>query len=170
MLNSTALKKIVSAIMATLVLWLAPSWAAGQDKDEPAMLVKAARFLEEKPFDKDAKNIRAWAITWVTETDKVNVTICSLLLSGLNDKYKYNPELLAQYTIGMAAFKLSNPDKAKDEDAAQLAGVESALTTYQAMLKEQPKVKNGFLDDLSAKRGGTSWPNYVAEHNCKGKS
>ena len=152
-----------------LVLFSAVS-ANSQEKDEPATLIKAAKFLEEKPFDKDAKNVRSWAIMWVTQTDKVNVTICSLLLSGLNDKYKYNPEILAQYTIGMAAFKLSNPDRTKDEDAAQLAGVESALTSYQAMVKEQPKAKNAFLDDLLAKRGGSSWTNYVAEHNCKGKN
>src|SRR5262252_2900507 len=114
---------LLVAIVALLVtgLFTAPA----QVKDEPGTLIKAAKFLEEKPFDKDAKNIRSWAITWVAQTDKVSVTVCSLLLSGLPDKYKYNPELLGQYTIGMAAFKLSNPDRAKDEDAAQLAGIES---------------------------------------------
>lgn len=165
------MKKTQTVIPAALLLILSGVLSVrAQQKDEPANLIKAARFLEEKPFDKDAKNIRAWAITWVTETDKVNVTICSLLLSGLPDKYKYNPEILAQYTIGMAAFKLSNPDRARDENAAQLAGVESALTSYQAMLKEQPKVKNAFLDDLVTKRSEASWANYVAEHNCKGKN
>jgi hypothetical protein len=159
--------RIIPAVML-LILFGAVS-ASSHVKDEPGTLIKAAKFLEEKPFDKDAKNIRSWAIIWVTQTDKVGVTVCSLLLSGLNDKYKYNPEILAQYTIGMAAFKLSNPDRTKDEDAAQIAGIESALIAYQAMVKEQPKAKNPFLDDLVTKRVGDSWANYVAEHNCKGK-
>lgn len=108
---------------AILLVLLGALCASGQkdEKNEPAMLVKAARSLEEKPFDKDAKNIRAWAINWVIQTDKVGVKVCSLLVSGLDKKYKYNPETLGQYTLGMAAFKLSNPEKAKDEDAAQLA-------------------------------------------------
>ncbi|HBB93883.1 MAG TPA: hypothetical protein DC054_00695 [Blastocatellia bacterium] len=164
------MKKIYTIIPAVMLLILfGAASASSQVKDEPGTLIKAAKFLEEKPFDKDAKNIRSWAIIWVTQTDKVGVTVCSLLLSGLNDKYKYNPEILAQYTIGMAAFKLSNPDRTKDEDAAQVAGMKSALIAYQAMVKEQPKAKNPFLDDLVTKRVGDSWANYVAEHNCKGK-
>jgi hypothetical protein len=164
------MKRTIAIFAAvTLIAVSGASFTRAQQKDEAATLIQASKFLEEKPLDKDAKNIRGWAIKWVTETDKVNVKICSLLLSGLNDKYKYNPEILAQYTIAMAAFKLSNPDKAKDEDAAQLAGIESALTSYQTMVKEQPKAKNAFLDELVAKRGEASWANYVAEHNCKGK-
>ena len=165
------MKKKYSIIPGVILLILFGAFSASsQAKDEPGTLIKAAKFLEEKPFDKDAKNIRSWAITWVTQTDKVNVTVCSLLLSGQNNKYKYNPEILAQYTIGMAAFKLSNPDRSKDEDAAQLAGIESALASYQAMAKEQPKAKNVFLDDLVAKQSGGSLASYVVEHNCKGKS
>lgn len=70
-------------------------------------------------------------------------------------------------TIGMAAFKLANPDRVKDEDAAQLAGVESSMSSYEAMVKEQPKVRNAFMDDLLAKRVDGSLAKYVAENNCK---
>jgi hypothetical protein len=154
-----------------LLLLLASVSAGAQkdDKKETDMLVKAARFLEEKPFDKDARNIRAWAINWVIQTDKVGVTVCSLLVSGLDKKYKYNPEILGQYTIGMAAFKLSNPERTKDEDAAQLAGIQSALSSYEAMLREQPKARNAFLDGLVLKRADGSLTQYVAENNCKDK-
>lgn len=136
---------------------------------EPEMLIKAAKVLEEKPFDKQSKDIRGWAIKWVIETDKVSVTVCSLLVSGIDKKYKYSGEIFGQYTIGMAAFKLANPEKANDEDTAQLAGIQSALASYDAMVKEQPKAKNGFLDDLVAKRSDGSLAKYVAENNCKEK-
>jgi hypothetical protein len=144
--------------------------AQKNDKNEPEMLIKAAALLEQKPFDKDAKDIRSWAIKWLIDTDKVSITVCSLLVSGIDKKYKYNGEVFGQYTIAMGAFKLSNPDKAKDEDAAQLAGIQSALTAYEQMIKEQPKARNSFLDDLLAKRADGSLFKYVAENNCKSKS
>jgi hypothetical protein len=139
------------------------------EKDAPETLIKAARFLEQKPLDKDAKKIRGWAVQWLIVTDKVSVTVCSLLLSGTDKNYKYSSELFGQYTIGMAAFKLANPDKAKDESAAQQAGIESALTSYEAMVAAHPKAKNAFMDDLLAKRGQGALAAYVKENNCKDK-
>ena len=157
--------------LIVLILFTASNAGAQiEEKDAPATLIKATKFLEEKPLDKEAKNIRSWAISWVIQTDKVSVTVCSLLVSGIDKKYKYSGEIFGQYTIGMAAFKLANPDKAKDDDAAQIAGIESALTSYEAMVKEQPKAKNNFLDDLVAKRGDGSLPKHVADNNCKSKS
>lgn len=157
--------------LAVLILVIGGNAGAQIDeKDAPAALIKATKILEEKPLDKEAKNIRSWAITWVIKTDKVSVTVCTLLVSGIDKKYKYSGEIFGQYTIGMAAFKLANPDKASNEDVAQLAGIESALTSYEAMIKEQPKAKNSFLDDLVAKRGDGSLAKYVAENNCKSKS
>jgi len=156
-----------------LVLVLASSVFAGSGpkggQDEVDKLIKAAKFLEEKPLDKKAKDVRGWAVKWLIETDKVSVTICSLLISGLDKKYKYQSELFSQYTIGMGAFKLSTPDKAKDEDGAQLAGIESAMKSYEALLAEQPKAKNAFMDDMLAKRADGTLAKYVAENNCKEK-
>lgn len=139
------------------------------DKNDPETLIKSARFLEEKPLDKEAKKVRSWALTWVIATDKVSVVICPLFVSGIDKKYKYSSEILAHYTIGMAAFKLANPEKAQDENAAQHAGVESALTSYEAMVKEQPKSRNAFMDMLVAKRADGSLAKYVLENNCKEK-
>ena len=160
-------------VLLALITILASATQAGlgqkNEKEEIDLLIKSARFLEEKPFDKKAKDVRSWAIKWVIATDKVSVTVCSLLLSGIDKNYKYGGEILGQYTIGMAAFKLANPGKAKDEDAAQLAGIESALKSYEAMLNEQPKAKTAYLDGLLEKRADGSWAQYVAENNCKKK-
>ena len=70
---------------AILLVLLSALCVSGQkdEKNEPEMLIKAARFLEAKPFDKDAKNIRSWAMVWVAQTDKVSVTICSLKVACL---------------------------------------------------------------------------------------
>jgi len=161
---------LVSSLILISLLSAANVCGQKGEQNEPEMLIRAAKLLEEKPFDNGAKDVRAWAIRWVIETDKVSVTVCSLLVSGIDKRYKYSGEIFGQYTIGMAAFKLANPDKAKDEDAAQLAGITSALTSYQAMVRAQPKAKNAFLDDLLAKRADGSLAKYAAENNCKSKS
>lgn len=164
------MRKLIPILVGLILLLASASVGAQKDeKTEIDTLIKAARFLEQKPFDKEAKDVRGWAIKWVIATDKVSVTVCSLLISGIDKKYKYSGEVFGQYTIGMAAFKLANPDKAKDEDAAQLVGIDSALTSYEAMVKEQPKARNAFMDDLLARRATGTLAKYVAENNCKDK-
>ena len=134
--------------------------------NSPETFIKATRFLEQKPLDKNAKKVRSMAMEWLIVTDKVSVKACSLLLS-VDKKYKYSSELFGQYTFGMGAYKLANPDKTQDEDAIQQAGVESAMTSYEAIVAEQPKAKNAFMDELLAKRSQGSLAAYVKENNCK---
>jgi hypothetical protein len=168
------MKRACATIGCVILLFLLTPLGFGSigqtdEKNAPETLIKAARFLEQKPLDKDAKKIRGWAMQWLIVTDKVSVKVCSLLLSGTDKNYKYSSELFGQYTIGMAAYKLASPDKAQDEDAAQQAGIESALTSYEAMVTEQPKAKNAFMDDLLAKRSQGALAVFVKENNCKDK-
>jgi hypothetical protein len=156
---------LMSLLLLTQVGFVAK--AQTDEKNEPERLIKAARYLEQKPLDKDAKKIRGWAMEWLILTDKVSVKVCSLLVAGIDKKYKYSSELFGQYTIGMGAYKLANADKARDENTAQQAGVDSALTSYEAITAEQPKAKNAFMDDLLAKRSQGSLAAYVKENNCK---
>jgi hypothetical protein len=152
-----------------LGLMAAGQAVSGQNDKNVETLIKSARFLEEKPFDKDAKKVRSWAIAWLIETDKVQLQICSLFLRGTDEKYKYSGEITAQHTIGMGAFKLAHPDKAADEGAAQQAAVESVLIAYEAVVKEQPKATNPFLNDLLSKRGDGTLAQFVLANNCKSK-
>jgi hypothetical protein len=164
--------KLHLALICSLLLTTANALTSPpgvQRETEQERLIAASRFLAEKPLDKDAKNIRSWAMMWVIQTDKVRVNVCSLIVGGLDKKYKYAGDLVGQYTIGMAAFKLANPDKAADENAAEQAGVESAIVSYEAMLKSQPKAQNAFMDELVAKRGNGTLAEYVKANNCKDK-
>ena len=136
------------------------------------MLVQIAQMLEEQPFNEKAKDFRAWAITYVIQTDAVSVVVCAgkIVEPLLDKKNKYGSELTGQYTIGMAAFKLKNPDKADDENAAQLAGLESAIKAYQAMVKEKPKAQFVGMDDFAAKLQSGELKKMVDEADCgKGK-
>jgi hypothetical protein len=163
-------RKVVCVLLVALLALLSTGWATQKGaENEPELLIKSAKFLEDKPFDKDAHKVREWALKWLIETDKVSVKICPLFLDGVGRKYKYSVEVTAQYTIGMGAFKLAHPEKAGNEDEAQQAGVDSVLAFYESMLKEQPKAKEVFLDSLLAKRADGTLAQFVLANNCKGK-
>lgn len=161
------MKKIFTLFTLILVAGLTAQFGYGQNgkTDDKEMLIKAARFLEEKPFDKEAKNVRGWAVKWASDTKDVTVIICGGTATPLLDKKaKFGSELLGQFLIAMTAFKLQNPEK--DENAAQLAGLESVLKTYETMLKENPKAKADSLEGLLAKRNNGELAKFVANANC----
>jgi general stress protein CsbA len=136
-------------------------------QSEKEMLIKTVRAIEVKPFDKETKKMREQALKWVIETDQVSVVACGGVMSPfLEKKNKFGSDLTVAYTLGMAAFKLENPDKKGDENAAQLAGLESALKSYEAMLKENPKGKFDAVDSLLARRSEGTLPKYVSDADC----
>jgi len=161
------MKKLV-LIFAMFIIGAAAqaSYAQSEKLSDKDKLILASRFLEEKPFDKDAKNIRAWAFTWAADTKDVTVIICGLSGPFMDKKVKFGSELLAQYAISMTAFKLQNPDKKDDENAAQLAGVESTLKAYEAMVKENPKAKADSVEALLTKRNNGELAKWVADGDC----
>lgn len=143
--------------------------AAGQSNtDNKDLLLKATQILEVQPFHEKAKDFRGWAMRYIIETDDVSILVCAgpLLEPIMDKKNKYANELLAQYSMGMAAFKLANPDKAKDENAAQIAGIESALRSYESMVKEKPKAKFQGMDDLAAKAKNGELKKMVEDAKC----
>jgi hypothetical protein len=81
-------------------------------------------------------------------------------------KNKFKGELLMQFTFGMAVYKLENPDKKTDENAAQLAGLESMLRTYEVMVAENEKAKNAELDALLVKRNNGELKALVEAADC----
>ena len=140
------------------------------DSNNKDTLIKIVRFLEEKPFDDNAKKYREWAFLYVAETKDVSVTVCTDGIKSVMDKKnKYGGELLVHYSIAMAAFKLENPTKANDEDATQLAGVESMLRSYESMVKQNPKAQYRGLDTLVEKRNKGELATLLAANNCKKK-
>src|SRR5688572_7274404 len=141
-----------SAIIFTLfIIGFSAQLNFGQSEKE--LVIKTALALEEKPLDKETIKMRERALKWVIETDQVTVGLCGGVVGLFSDKkYKYSGELITTYTIAMAAFKLQNPDKKSDEKAAQLVGLESALKTYESILREKPKAKSDTLDSIARKR------------------
>ena len=72
------MKKSIVTFALFLCVELSAQISFGQatKPSDKETLVKATRFLEEKPLDKDAKKIREWALLYVIETKDVSVVVC----------------------------------------------------------------------------------------------
>lgn len=161
--------KKLAILFALIVVGLSAQFTFAQsqkDKDRAAF-ISNTRLLEKKPFDPNAPAAREWGFKWVADTDQVSVVLCSDTMKLIPEKKnKFKSELLMQFTFGMAVFKLENPDKKSDETAAQLAGLESMLRTYEAMIAENEKAKNAELDALLVKRNNGELKALVEAAKC----
>lgn len=129
------------------------SFAQSQNEKDRSSFIANAKLLEKKPFDSNASGAREWGFRWLIETKDVSVSLCTDTMKLIPEKKnKFKSELPMQFSFGMAVFKLENPDKKTDENAANLAGVESVLRTYEAMLASNEKAKNAELDAMVTKR------------------
>lgn len=161
--------KKLTIIFALLIISTTVQIAVAQsqkDKDRIAF-INNTKILEKKPFDSNAPAARNWNFKYVADTDEVSVVLCSGTMKLIPEKKnKFKGELLMQFTFGMAVFKFENPDRKNDENAAQLAGVESMLRTYEVMVAENPKAKNAELDALLVKRDNGELKALIEATDC----
>src|SRR6185369_12236169 len=132
--------------------------------EEKQTAVKAARLLESDPFNKDAKDLRKWFTVWLIEVPDIHVELCGAYLGPVfGTKKNYDGELFQQTMFSSAAFIVEHPEQANDRLAVNLAGVEGALKTYEAILQTKPKARWPFLDELIVKRDKGELKAYVQE-------
>lgn len=165
--------KQVKLVIALLLIVLTAQISFGQGNktskpEDKAAFVKGTRLLEQDPFNKKAKEISRSLLIWLIEAPDVSVTLCTDFLTPIGKKYKYSPETTGQFTFGMGAFIIENPDKAEDASATYQGGIESVLKMYESMLKEKPNTKNEFLDSLVEKRNKGEIGQFIAAILSKG--
>jgi hypothetical protein len=133
-----------------------PQKAAAQGTSTPeerADWVEVTHKLESSPLDDSVNKLGETALKQVSDAHDIHVPLCPALLSEFNGmKYVYAHTITRQYMLASGAFQIENPDKAADGKATALAGVESVLKTYQAILKQKPDAKAKQLDDLLKKQ------------------
>lgn len=163
--------------LTVIFLFALPVCGQGQrgpaTPEEKQNAVKAARLLESDPFAKDAKKIREWFTVWLIEVPDIEIELCGAYLGPVfGSKKNYDSEVSGQSMFSSAAFIIEHPDQANDRVAVNLAGVEGALKTYEAILRTKPKARSEYLDNLIVKRDKGELKSYVqeiAETKCKGK-
>ena len=155
---------LLPALFALLVC-APPSFAQASAVSSPEdrqRFVTIVHKLERTPLDPSLQNDRSWAIQWLTDAPDVSVNVCADPIGGVTEKgYVHSPEIVVQYTLAMAAFVIENPNKTNDQDATQLAGVESALKAYRAMRVAEPNDRSPKLDDLLGMQSRGELPDFV---------
>jgi hypothetical protein len=163
-----------------LLLPLVAAFAQNEPKHPPSTAEERKRFLsitrklEQNPLDKSLYEDKKWAKKWLEEIPDINVNICAPLLFGVKfvmEQNKYTPQLSYQATFGSASYIIEHPDKAGDLPAQFVAGVESALKAYAAIVKADPEAKSKALDDLLEKQKQGKLADFVhdASKGCEDK-
>jgi hypothetical protein len=151
-----------------------------QPKRAPSTAEERQRFaslthkLEQAPLDKSLYKDKIWAKKWLEEVPDINVNICAPILFGLDfvaEQNEYTPQLSYQATFGSATYIIEHPDKKGDTAAQYVAGVESALKSYSAIVKDVPQAKSKALDGLLEKQKQGKLADFVhgASKACEDK-
>lgn len=161
MLKKTSLLVVALAFLCCFTPAYAQNQGSPSTPEQRKQAVEIATFLETNPLDKKAKDYRSALLSFLAQAPDIHVTLCSNVL-GESKRLKgdYESELFSQLAFSQGKFVIENPDKAQDQAAVQLAGVEGVLRTWQAIKAAKPKAKYPLMDELLEKQqGGT-----LAEH------
>jgi hypothetical protein len=142
-----------------------PSTAA-----ERARAVEIATLLENDPLNKNAKALSREILIWLIEIPDITVTICTGMLGDYSKiKGEYAGNITTQLSFAETKFVIEHPEEAKDEYRVYLAGVESALRTYQNIKKAKPRVRLEPMEELLVKQQAGQLPEFIrnAMVGCK---
>ena len=173
-------KAVLLPFMLLSLSFVSLSAAQDEPKRAPSTPQERQRFLtltrklEQNPLDKSLYDDKKWAKDWLRDIPDINVNICAPLMFGLQfiqEQNAYTPQLSYQATFGSAAYIIEHPDKAGDTAAQFVAGVESALKAYSAIVKSDPQARSKALDNLLEKQKQGKLAEFVhdSSKNCEDK-
>lgn len=154
-----------------------PAFAvAGTDvtaRHERDRVLEYTRFLEDKPLDKHAPTMRAWLVSWITDSPEVSVLVCDILGPIPATRMPNDSELLAQMMFGNAAFQIEHADDNRGLLAQQVAGLESALKAYQRFVEDHAEARIPYFENLLKQQQAGTLAEFMApviKKNCSGKA
>lgn len=157
----------LTAAPATLALVLVTLQAHSESRQpsseqDRTRAVETSRALEADPLSKDAATQRIWLIGWFRNVPDIHVKVCGSLLGPVlySDK-DFAINLVMQLVSSAGAFIIQHPEKANDDQAVNLAGLEGTLRTYESILRLKPKARWPNLDDLIENRDNGKLAEYV---------
>ena len=140
----------------TLVMSAAASLEAVRGPSTPEereRLVAITQKLEASPLDQALYKERDWAQQLLLEIPDVHIRTCTSLLRDIRrPRYKFRSELWMQVRLAGAVYLLQHPDHPDDHLGEHLAGLQSALKTYSALVKANADAHSKPLDDLVEKQ------------------
>lgn len=133
--------------------------------EERSQAVALVHALEADPLNDGARDARGWLIAWLSEVPDITVQMCPALLGkGFESNRKYGAELSVQQALSSAAFVIEQPERAQDQLAVAVAGVEGVLRTYQALLSRNPRARFRSLDVLGEAEAKGALERIVADN------
>lgn len=155
-------------IFASLLLLVAVSASdVSAVQTEPLTVAEELRVLqfiiqlERDPLGASAPEIREALLAWIIEAEEFELIVCGDTSDLFRDLNNFVPELFGQTIFGAAAFVVKHPEKAGDDFAKQLAGIESMLRAYESILASAPTARGESLDNLLSMRQDGSLESWV---------
>ena len=145
------MKNFVLFVLAGLLCCLSITVLAEaqSQKMTPEKCVELTHWLEKNPLDENARSVGAILLKYISDTPDFTVSLYSEFLGELlKSKKPGTDELTGQYMFGMAAFCCQHPDKKNNEEAKQMAGVQSMIRTYGMLKAQNPEIKIRFMEKL----------------------
>jgi phage tail protein X len=130
-------------------------------RDQVHALVLA---LEQSPLHPNAEKIRALLVVHYKED--VDYLVCGEVLGPLMDNNTLQP-VAWQMVIASGDWVEAHPTQAKDIDAYTLAGLESGVRTYRALLALDPKAQSDRLDALAKEYDAHTLSDWNKAHPCR---
>lgn len=147
----------------TLLMLFAPAVrAAAPDSETDAQrAVRYNALLEKDPFSPDAPEMRKRLLNWLVETPDYTVNVCLDVLGPKHTKNTpHGAELVVQQMFGNVAYQITHPGQ-HDEVELQVAGMESTLRAYAAIIPGHPKWHIKYLDSMLKKQAKGELKSYL---------
>ena len=147
--------------------------AADRGPSTPAKRKQALEYAQDylaNPLGPNAAKEREWVIMWAIQVPDVHVSICMLLEKQPKKDKQDADTIFAGMVLAQTAFAIENPEAKGDSKEAYLAGVNGALRVYEALVKDRPKDRQPYLDDLIQRRDAGTLVDFVqdrAASSCK---
>lgn len=132
--------------------------------EERQRVIEITHKLEAAPLDNTLFKERDWAQQLLLVIPDVHLRTCTTLLRDIRrPRYKFRTELWAQVRLAGAVYLIEHPDHADDYLGEHLAGMQSALKAYSAIVKTNPDARSKPLDDLLEKQNQGKLPDVVKD-------
>jgi hypothetical protein len=161
------IRSIFSAALGCALLGVSiPIHAADRGPSTPEERKQALDYVhswQANPLGPQAKDQFGWVLKWFAVVPDQTVHVCMILDKLPKGDKKGGPTIFGGAFMAQAAFVLENPDKKQDIQAEYQAGVEGALKIYEALLKDNPKDRQPYLDDLIQRRESGTLSQFVKD-------
>lgn len=138
---------LVAAMVAAAGVW-AQEARGPSTPEERERALRLIDQVEADPMAFEAREAREWLVSWLGEVPDVAVSYCTLALGSGKEFDEVPVELKMQMLLGQAAHLLRHPGVRAGSLEVFMAGVESAIRSYDRLRKAGTVWKVAAFEEL----------------------